>query len=169
MTSNADEPRLISHHTFPPGVWVTVAEVADPAWVVTGPARTAVPGPTMSAQVLHKNTGSITLAVYEDGAVRYDGPNEDYPADGWRWRMIPTSDIRMDDTDPAPGNPLTGHRLEGAGMDAATRARYEAGVEAGYMRRAGLTTEGDYVYEITAEGKRAAMELLAEEIRSAGH
>jgi hypothetical protein len=76
------EPTKVRDVTLTPGIWQRVH------------VRGEEPGPTevdsrMVTEVFHANTGNISLAVFDDGSVTFDGPSEDYPADGWRTRWVP--------------------------------------------------------------------------------
>lgn len=81
MTSEK-QPDKVKSVTLTPGVWQRVF------------VRGEAPSPTevdsrMVTEVFHANTDTITLAVFDDGSVTFDGPSEDYPADGWRTRWVP--------------------------------------------------------------------------------
>lgn len=81
-TDNEPEPAKVRDVMLSPGTWQRVY------------VRGEEPGPTevdtrMVTEVFHANTGNISLAVFDDGSVTFDGPAEDYPADGWRCRWVP--------------------------------------------------------------------------------
>ena len=82
MTSAESSPTFIGSRTLPPGVWTLVH------------IRGEVPGPTEAdarvvTEVFHDNGGEINLAVYSDGAVRFEGDQVDYPDRGWEVRWVP--------------------------------------------------------------------------------
>lgn len=107
MTREKDKaplgPVLATMVTVEPGRWVAVHTIERP-----GEGR-------MVVEIFHDNDGPIELGVYEDGAARFEGRMSDYPADGWRTRVMPYEDSLYQQMTQIgqPADALSSHPREG--------------------------------------------------------
>lgn len=114
MTHEKDKaplgPVLAMMSIVEPGRWVAVHTIdrppADSAGL-SGEGR-------MVVEIFHDNDDPIELGVYEDGAVRFEGSTADYPANGWRSRIMPFEDSLYQTTDRGDrsADALAGHPRE---------------------------------------------------------
>lgn len=154
----------------PPRTWFAARVLGDAATDDTPDTRTVV-------EIFHDNTGSIELLVADDGCTAFAGEPEDYPADGWRARLMPWVDslgARVDaatEIQPAEEpNALAGHPMNDTAVRATEQSVADAGhaTEAivamlladGFVERVGQDEAGHDRYQLTEAGQELGREIL---------